>query len=86
MKQMISKMLSLDSFNIITLNITRKFFSRTEIFFYCDFFFGLSAVSGVMYVAIHSASNVLISDRGGASDPYCVLFCDRSRVGPGCLI
>ncbi|XP_064601756.1 uncharacterized protein LOC135467816 isoform X3 [Liolophura sinensis] len=39
-----------------------------------------SEVSGVMYVAIHSASNVLISDKGGASDPYCVLFCDRSRV------
>lgn len=40
----------------------------------------LTIVSGVMYVCVHGARNVIASDRGGTSDPYCVLFCDRRRV------
>ncbi|GFO03794.1 extended synaptotagmin-1, partial [Plakobranchus ocellatus] len=39
-----------------------------------------SSVAGVLYVCIHGASNVLAADKTGASDPYCVLFCDRRRV------
>merc|ERR1719483_1327811 len=39
-----------------------------------------SEVAGVLYVNIHGASNVLAADKTGASDPYCVLFCDRKRV------
>ena len=38
-------------------------------------------VAGVMYVCIHGASNVKAADKTGASDPYCVLFCNRRRVG-----
>ncbi|XP_055957357.1 uncharacterized protein LOC126821662 isoform X2 [Patella vulgata] len=36
--------------------------------------------SGVMYVKIHGAANVIAADRTGASDPYCVLFSDRRRI------
>ncbi|XP_041353742.1 tricalbin-3-like isoform X2 [Gigantopelta aegis] len=36
--------------------------------------------SGVIYAVIHGAANVIIADKTGASDPYCVLFCDRRRV------
>ena len=46
------------------------------------------AVAGVMYVCIHGASNVKAADKTGASDPYCVLFCNRRRVRGvgGCLV
>ncbi|XP_025104942.1 tricalbin-3-like isoform X2 [Pomacea canaliculata] len=37
-------------------------------------------VAGVMYLCIHGASNVKAADKTGASDPYCVLFCDRRRL------
>ncbi|XP_052057688.1 uncharacterized protein LOC127698326 isoform X6 [Mytilus californianus] len=36
--------------------------------------------SGVMYICIHGASNLIASDRNGTSDPYCVAFCDRRRL------
>ncbi|XP_053395877.1 uncharacterized protein LOC123544970 isoform X2 [Mercenaria mercenaria] len=36
--------------------------------------------SGVLYVCVHSASNVIAMDKSGSSDPYCVVFCDRRRV------
>ncbi|KAK7104209.1 hypothetical protein V1264_018965 [Littorina saxatilis] len=36
--------------------------------------------AGVMYVCIHGASNVKVADKTGASDPYCVLFCNRRRI------
>ena len=36
--------------------------------------------SGVIYAVIHGAANVIVADKTGASDPYCVLFCDRRRV------
>ncbi|KAK3702728.1 hypothetical protein RRG08_042714 [Elysia crispata] len=39
-----------------------------------------SSVAGVLHVCVHGASNVLAADKTGASDPYCVLFCDRRRV------
>ncbi|CAL1533878.1 unnamed protein product [Lymnaea stagnalis] len=39
-----------------------------------------NTLAGVMYVCIHGATNVLAADKTGASDPYCVLFCDRRRV------
>ncbi|CAG5128727.1 unnamed protein product, partial [Candidula unifasciata] len=40
----------------------------------------VTSVAGVMYVCIHGATNVLVADKTGASDPYCVLFCNRKRV------
>lgn len=39
------------------------------------------AVAGVIYVCVHSATKVIASDYGGLSDPYCVVFSDRRRVG-----
>jgi hypothetical protein len=33
-----------------------------------------------MYICVHGASNLISSDRGGTSDPNCVVFCDRRRV------
>ncbi|XP_059178126.1 uncharacterized protein LOC131957377 isoform X2 [Physella acuta] len=39
-----------------------------------------NTVAGVLYVCVHGATNVLAADKTGASDPYCVLFCDRRRV------
>lgn len=40
----------------------------------------VSANAGVMYVCIHGASNVKVADKTGASDPYCILFCNRRRL------
>ncbi|XP_076463535.1 extended synaptotagmin-1-like isoform X2 [Babylonia areolata] len=40
----------------------------------------VTEVAGVMYVCIHGASNVKAADKTGASDPYCVLFCNRRRL------
>ncbi|XP_046355848.2 uncharacterized protein PYUK71.03c-like isoform X2 [Haliotis rufescens] len=40
----------------------------------------VTETAGVMYICIHGAVNVLVADKNGASDPYCVLFCDRRRV------
>uniref|UniRef100_A0A0B7ARF5 Uncharacterized protein n=1 Tax=Arion vulgaris TaxID=1028688 RepID=A0A0B7ARF5_9EUPU len=40
----------------------------------------VNGVAGVMLVCIHGATNVLVADKTGASDPYCVLFCNRKRV------
>ena len=40
----------------------------------------LFTAAGVMYVCIHGASNVKAADKTGASDPYCILFCNRRRV------
>ncbi|KAH9502603.1 hypothetical protein Btru_073889 [Bulinus truncatus] len=39
-----------------------------------------NTLSGVMYLCCHGATNVLAADKTGASDPYCVVFCDRKRV------
>jgi Ca2+-dependent lipid-binding protein len=36
--------------------------------------------AGVMYICIHGASGVKAADKTGASDPYCILFCNRRRV------
>ncbi|WAR19380.1 TCB3-like protein [Mya arenaria] len=35
--------------------------------------------SGVLFVCVHCANNVIASDKTGSSDPYCVVFCDRRR-------
>ncbi|KAL8611006.1 hypothetical protein ACOMHN_042622 [Nucella lapillus] len=40
----------------------------------------VTEVAGVVYVCIHGASNVKAADKTGASDPYCVLFCNRRRL------
>ncbi|KAL5008759.1 hypothetical protein ScPMuIL_014340 [Solemya velum] len=40
----------------------------------------ITEVAGVLYVCVHGATNVLASDWGGTSDPYCILFCDRRRI------
>ncbi|BFZ08015.1 hypothetical protein BsWGS_11054 [Bradybaena similaris] len=40
----------------------------------------ITSVAGVMFVCIHGATNVLVADKTGTSDPYCVLFCNRKRV------
>ena len=37
-------------------------------------------VSGVLYVHLHGATNLLASDKNGSSDPYCVVFSERKRV------
>ncbi|XP_055878797.1 uncharacterized protein LOC106052623 isoform X3 [Biomphalaria glabrata] len=39
-----------------------------------------NTLAGVMYICCHGATNVLAADKTGASDPYCVVFCDRKRV------
>ena len=36
--------------------------------------------SGVMYVCMHSASNLLAMDDDGTSDPYCVLMANKRKV------
>ncbi|XP_065198290.1 uncharacterized protein LOC135829831 [Sycon ciliatum] len=36
--------------------------------------------SGVMYVCMHSAANLLAMDDDGTSDPYCVLMLNRRKV------
>ncbi|XP_052767239.1 uncharacterized protein LOC128208010 isoform X2 [Mya arenaria] len=36
--------------------------------------------SGVLFVCVHCANNVIASDKTGSSDPYCVVFCDRRRI------
>lgn len=41
---------------------------------------GKDVVSGVLYVHIHGATNLLASDKNGSSDPYCVVFSERKRI------
>lgn len=37
-------------------------------------------LSGVLYVHIHGATNLLAGDKNGSSDPYCVVFSERKRI------
>ena len=38
------------------------------------------AVAGVMYVCVHSASQLLGLDRNGLSDPYCIIYSNGKKV------
>ncbi|GAB1609829.1 extended synaptotagmin-1-like isoform X3 [Argonauta hians] len=40
----------------------------------------LKEVSGVLYVHVHGATNLLAADKNGTSDPYCVVFSERRRI------
>uniref|UniRef100_T1JGR7 C2 domain-containing protein n=1 Tax=Strigamia maritima TaxID=126957 RepID=T1JGR7_STRMM len=37
-------------------------------------------VSGVMYVCIHGAEDLLAPDKRGSPNPYCIIFCNRKKM------
>ncbi|PAA65306.1 hypothetical protein BOX15_Mlig019212g2 [Macrostomum lignano] len=39
------------------------------------------SVSGALFIKVHGASNLLGMDRTGQSDPYCVVFVNRRKIG-----
>ena len=39
-----------------------------------------NAVAGVLYIHVHSGSDLLPSDSDGLSDPYCVVLLNKKQV------